>query len=83
MARKNTDIMMTGQQGEQLRNKYSDRLRRFMEAMSDIYGEETANNTPATELVARHRDVAEKLLGKRNSRKEEDFFAVPKTKVLN
>lgn len=75
--------MVTGQQEEQLKNKYSDRLRRFMEAMSDIYGEEAANNIPATELVARHRDVAEKLLGKRNSPKEEDFFAVPKTKVLN
>ncbi len=53
---------MLGEHRSNITDKYSDRHRRFLEVMEVVYGKE-AGEMPVATLIARHRDVAEKLLG--------------------
>ncbi len=58
---KNNDVM-TERPEPKLYDKYAERHRRFNEVMELIYGER-AKDIPAKELISRHRDVAEAILG--------------------
>jgi hypothetical protein len=58
------------------------RNRLFMEIMQDIYGPEVAKRITRADLIARHRDVAEKLFiaKPRAPRRQDGFFEAPKAK---
>lgn len=73
---------MSSRRGGNLRRKYINRPLQFMEVMEDIYGKEAAGEMSYAQLIARHRDVAEKILGV--PRPEYDpFTEKPRIKVLN
>lgn len=57
---KEKDIMKS-RSGGNLRSRYNRRSRLFREVMEAIYGPE-ADEIPYSVLLARHREVAEKLL---------------------
>lgn len=66
---------------EQLFNR---RHRMFMETMEAIYGPDVQKRLSKSELIARHREVAESLLVvKRRAPRKDDFFAKPKTVIMN
>lgn len=80
MRKKETDVMRVGRRAN-LRDKYNERYRRFMEVMEGIYGPE-AGEMPMAQLLARHRDLAQKLLGSK-SPKADPFLDASKVSVEN
>jgi len=82
MERKNTDDVMNNEEADlpEPKSIYQRRMRVFMEMMEDIYGKDVRTRITPTDLIARHRDVAAKLLLiNLNLPRKSDLFAKPKT----
>jgi len=80
LSMKEKDIMKS-RRGGNLKSRYDRRTRQFKELMEAIYGPE-ADEIPYSVLLARHRDLAEKLLVTKKS-EYDPFTEKPRVKILN
>ncbi len=78
---KGNDVMGK-RRGANFVSKYGRKLSLFMEVMEDIYGKDGVDNLSDTQLIARHRDLAEKILGVPKP-EYDPFNERPRIRVLN